>query len=657
MSQNNKFNPDFYFLLEKLISDQNEIFLDEVKFNSFIEENNLSNEIIDLIKLSFDFDLPNLIYNIIKKDYYEVNELESVNQNISSSLNIQTEKAELLFELMLFLLDKNSLINYFLKTAYKKYYSENYNDNLKAQELLERSLILIPDNSIETYDLLGDTFHYKLKDYSNALINFQIAHSKNAEFNLINLKLGQIYHFDLRKYDLAISHYNKEIELSPNESLTYTELIKLYKRTENKVKIEETIRRFVFAIPGYLSFTHLYWYFNNYKEVISFSNYEIQDIILKGCNSYYDLLQFSDYLMLIQRNYILSSDICKQVIDSINNKYSPDYKSNPEYYNKYSAHYEKAIINYTFLNVIILKNIKHLVKFYLFDCWLKTIFSFNVENSEESIDKEVYDIMPIVKNHLINLFYCFPDEFTKALDCYYPLKNRFEFLFHYMKKFKGSIEDLKTEEMINMPTTYNSNQYSSDFHNNSNCKFEKYYAEFFYNKAKKEEESKKYKEAINYINLAIIANPNNELYYFMRGIYYYNLSNFENAIINFKKNIELNPTSEYGYIWKGYSNYDLKKYEDAIVDFSNAIKINPFIEAGYVYRSKARFEVKDYYGCINDCDFLIKKNIDLSTYLILRGKSYLCIRNKKKGFNDLSKASELGDKEAFELIKNYSNDK
>jgi len=654
MSQTNSFNPDLYLILEELISDQIEILFDEVKFILFIEKNNLNIEITNLIKLSFNFDLPNIVYKIITKNYYSVNELESLIEIIIAKLEIHIEKAEQLLELLLYLLDKNSLVEFYFDIANKIQYSNNYEDTIKATELLQRSVSLIPDNKIETYELLGDLYHYKINDSNKALFNFNLVYSKDPEFKDINLKLGQIYHFDFKDYDTAISYYNKEIELYPETELTYSELIKLYKRTENSLKLEESIRRFIFTISNELSFKYLYEYFNNYEKIIYFSNSEVEEIIFKHYKSNNILLKFADYLMLIQNNYSLSSKLFKHVIININYFYRPESLIKEKYYSDYSECYEKAIINYTFLNVIYFKNIKALVKLYFFDSWLKTIFCVENDKSEESIEKEVYDVMPLVKNHLVNLFYCFPDEFSKVLDCFYPIKNKFDFLFQNMKKFSISIENILLEEKIKIPTTYIEKDYSLKFHKNNEYRFENYYSEYFYKKAIKMEESYKYKEAILYINLAILSNQNYEFYYFMRGKYYYNLSNYEKAIIDFKKSIKLDPKSEYGYIWKGYSNYELEKYEEAIIDFSNSIKINPFKEVGYEYRAKARFKVKDYYGCINDCDFLINKNIDLSTYLILRGKSYLCIRNKKKGFNDLSKASELGDKEAFDLIKYYS---
>lgn len=623
--------------------------LDRNIFNSFIEEHDIHDEIIELIKISYDFDLPNSVNKIINKYYYNVNEFESLKEIITSHLEIDVEKAEQLIESLLFLLDENRLVDYYFETAENKYYSKLHKDIIKAQSLLEKSINLFPEKSIKTYELLGNIYNYKLNDYEKALCNFNFVYSNDPQKEFLNGKIGQIYHYNLKNYDLAVSFYNKEIELYPEEILPYQELINLYEFLKNERMMEDTIKKLVKAnIYPDFSFNCLYDYFYKYDKVIYFTREELTKII------YYN--HVAEYLMLIQKDYKLASLYYERFISSINDKFNPDSKYSEIYCSDSS--YEKAVLNYTFLNTVVLNEIDELIKLYLFKCWFKTTKTLKSELSENSLDeKEIVDIIPLIKNHLVNLFYCYPDEFKKAFDSFYPIKDLKHFIFRIMLKFYNSIQDSIIEEKINYGTYFYKYQYSGKDHKNNKSLFENYFSDLFYKKAKQKEDSYKYKEAITYINISILAKPEDEINYFIRGKYYCYLSNFNLAIKDFNKAIILKPNQEYVLLWKGYSNYYMDNYEDAIVDFSKAIKINPFMDAGYEYRAKARFIVKDFYGCINDCDLLIKKNINVTSNLVLRGKSYFSIHNKKKGLSDFSKASELGDKEAFKLIKEYSSDK
>ena len=60
-----------------------------------------------------------------------------------------------------------------------------------------------------------------------------------------------------------------------------------------------------------------------------------------------------------------------------------------------------------------------------------------------------------------------------------------------------------------------------------------------------------------------------------RGNDYSNLGQYERAIEDYKKAIELNPNDDVAYYYRGIAYYFLNQYERALKDFDKALKINP----------------------------------------------------------------------------------
>jgi tetratricopeptide (TPR) repeat protein len=93
------------------------------------------------------------------------------------------------------------------------------------------------------------------------------------------------------------------------------------------------------------------------------------------------------------------------------------------------------------------------------------------------------------------------------------------------------------------------------------------------------------------------------------------------AITDYNKAISLNPNYTNAYISRGISKHSLKDYREAMLDFTEAIKINP-----------------------NNADAYIN-----------RGISKIGLNQKDSGCIDLSKAGELGNGQAYDLIRKYCN--
>ncbi len=191
--------------------------------------------------------------------------------------------------------------------------------------------------------------------------------------------------------------------------------------------------------------------------------------------------------------------------------------------------------------------------------------------------------------------------------------------------------------------------------------------------------------AINAYTSAAKINPNDNVnIYINRGNHYITIKDYQGAIADFKKAIELNPSNEELYISMGASYRSFGNAEEAIKSFSQAIKVNPksiaaFSERGYTYlvskkyqeaindfnegltiynkdaimlnnRAFSKFNLKDFDGAFEDINNSISLDPKSSYAYKVRGEIFLEKKDKLSACNDFNKALELG------YTKNFGND-
>lgn len=114
-------------------------------------------------------------------------------------------------------------------------------------------------------------------------------------------------------------------------------------------------------------------------------------------------------------------------------------------------------------------------------------------------------------------------------------------------------------------------------------------------------EKKDYDCAIINYSKYIELNPNNVVAYHNRGNAYANKGNYEQAIKDYNKAIELNPNYAEAYYGRGYVYNNKSDYEQAIKDYTKAIELSPqnagaYNNRGIAYKNKGNYEqaIKDY---------------------------------------------------------------
>lgn len=199
--------------------------------------------------------------------------------------------------------------------------------------------------------------------------------------------------------------------------------------------------------------------------------------------------------------------------------------------------------------------------------------------------------------------------------------------------------------------------------------------------------------------------PNDFRGYFRRGFYYESLKYYDSAIQDYSKVIELrkknNTVSSSDYTFRAYVLLKNGSYVEAMSDISKAIILNSQDDYSYSLRADIKIALLDYRGAIEDLklaidiaqkdpllinalpiekeyisdwistigtckanlnDFqgavdeynnAIKWNPNHSYSFYSRGKVLIRLGEKDRGCLDLSKAGELGYKEAYIAIKMY----
>jgi len=180
-------------------------------------------------------------------------------------------------------------------------------------------------------------------------------------------------------------------------------------------------------------------------------------------------------------------------------------------------------------------------------------------------------------------------------------------------------------------------------------------SEFIENGIKKFE-NKEYMEAIVSFNEAIKLDENAYQAYYMRGNIKQKFADVHGAMKDYNKAIEANAEFSEAYFERGNIKYLLQDYYGAINDYSKTIAINENNLDAYYKRGQAKQQLEAYQDAINDCTKIIEKDKDNVDAYYLRGVLRIEYGQLSEGCLDLSKAGELGDLKAYEMIRERCND-
>ena len=112
---------------------------------------------------------------------------------------------------------------------------------------------------------------------------------------------------------------------------------------------------------------------------------------------------------------------------------------------------------------------------------------------------------------------------------------------------------------------------------------------------------KQYDEAISDYSRAIELNPGYATAYYNRAIAYANKRLYGKAISDFSRVVELNPGDSAAYTGRATAYANRKQYDPAISDYTKAIELNPDDYTAYYNRSMVYADEKQYGPAVADC--------------------------------------------------------
>ena len=141
-------------------------------------------------------------------------------------------------------------------------------------------------------------------------------------------------------------------------------------------------------------------------------------------------------------------------------------------------------------------------------------------------------------------------------------------------------------------------------------------------------------------------------YFFNRAQDKFEVANYEGAILDYNKALELSPTEIcLVYSMRGNAKRNLGDFYGAISDQNIALDFDPLYADGFFNRSSAKFKMGDFTGAIDDYSQVIKINPKDSDAFFNRANIKKEIGDMKGACEDWRKAVDLGDEEAAKLLQ------
>jgi tetratricopeptide (TPR) repeat protein len=154
-----------------------------------------------------------------------------------------------------------------------------------------------------------------------------------------------------------------------------------------------------------------------------------------------------------------------------------------------------------------------------------------------------------------------------------------------------------------------------------------------------------YDRALVEINKAIELNPQDDKGYNDRAGIYAKLGDLEKAFADLDKAIELNPSSYPAYYNRGRFYLKKRNYKLAIDDFTKFAELDPENHKAYLYRASAYQLAGEYAKAIDDYNVTIRLNPSSIEAFNDRGFTYIKMGQFDKAKKDLIKALEINPDE------------
>ncbi len=143
-------------------------------------------------------------------------------------------------------------------------------------------------------------------------------------------------------------------------------------------------------------------------------------------------------------------------------------------------------------------------------------------------------------------------------------------------------------------------------------------------------------------------------YFFNSAQDKFELADYEEAILDYNKALELSPTEIcLVYSMRGNAKRNLGDLDGAISDQNKALDFDPLYADGYFNRGIAKFKKRDFDSAIEDYSQVLKINPKDSDAFFNRANVKKEIEDVKGACEDWKKAAELGDEDAAKFFEEH----
>ena len=144
--------------------------------------------------------------------------------------------------------------------------------------------------------------------------------------------------------------------------------------------------------------------------------------------------------------------------------------------------------------------------------------------------------------------------------------------------------------------------------------------------------------------------------YFIHGLRQWEMyDDDKEAIINYKKALDLDPNNIYALLFKAESNWREKNYDDALNDLNTVLRIDPQNKYAIYDRAKVQADAGRYLIAIKHFTESIEKGIELENAYANRGMLHSLTGNASDACSDwrksISSGNDIGSEYAADQFK------
>jgi len=141
--------------------------------------------------------------------------------------------------------------------------------------------------------------------------------------------------------------------------------------------------------------------------------------------------------------------------------------------------------------------------------------------------------------------------------------------------------------------------------------------------------------------------PGHALYYSNRGDNYLNNGNYDLAIAEYTKAIDLDPTLASLYYNRGLAYSIKEEYELAVLDYTKSIEIDPEYADTYNNRCRTYYLLGEYEKALPDCENALNLAPNTDYMLDLRASIYVELGRKEAAIKDFEQILEITSNQEF----------